>query len=201
MAYAPRPKSQLLRSWGITLWPTPFTPTVPVGERSPRNPQACQLCPSWYPAWLWSPQPWLQTYGNLTLPAQDVTVGRQWCRVQALICGILQSMPLPFPSLGPLAVVQRGSYSPDMGPRSLFLKPVGSASPGPGVHYSPISGGSQSPWHPGSVFHPSFLNLRVNLTKQDGEWQWVTRLPGTNQLPRYYVLFVFINAVPLGCFY
>ena len=35
------------------------------------------------------------TYGILTIPAQDVIVGGQWCRVQTLMWGTLRACPCP----------------------------------------------------------------------------------------------------------
>ena len=83
------------------------------------------------------------TYGSLTIPAQDVVERGQWCIVQALMWDIPQGMPSPYPFPGHSAFVQMESQSTDIGPSSLFLKRVGSASPGPRVQYSPISGGSK----------------------------------------------------------
>ena len=73
-------------------------------------------------------------------------------------------MPSPSPFPGPLAFVQRGSQTPDVGPSSLFLKRVGLASPGPGIQYSPISEGVKAHGAQGPVFHPFHLTLKVNPT-------------------------------------
>ena len=152
----PQTKKQVVEglnpsSTGKDTSPTsPIHPPVLVRERPQRNPLACQLHPLWYPRWwTWSLQPWFQPYGSLTIPAQDVVERGQWCRVQALILGIPQSMLSPSPLPDPLAFVQRGSQSPDIGPSSLFLKWVRSASPGLGVQYSPISRGEPEPMVPG----------------------------------------------------
>ena len=130
--------------------PTDPIPPVPV-EGDPSKPPSLPVVPLMVPTLMTLVfVAMFQTYGSLTIPGEDVIEGGQWCRVQTLMQGIPKGMPLPSPFPDLLAFVQRESQSPDVRPGSIFPKWIGLVSPGLGVQYSPISGGSQCLWFPGS---------------------------------------------------